>query len=195
MNRAVTALYEPGSTFKLITLAAAFDQGITNPDEVFDCENGTTYVAGHKIHDHKRFGLLTVSDILALSSDVGAIKIAERLGVGEQAARADAEDKTAVQHVIEHRDILGHPQRRTRRQHDAELPHPDVLCVQRNERVQEHRVVRNFEPFDVEVVFRERNRVVTKVVRVNRQQPRLRRVGRSEIPVRCMTAPWLAETP
>jgi cell division protein FtsI (penicillin-binding protein 3) len=80
MNRAVTALYEPGSTFKLITLAAAFDQGITNPDEVFDCENGATYVAGHKIHDHKRFGLLTVSDILALSSDVGAIKIAERLG-------------------------------------------------------------------------------------------------------------------
>jgi cell division protein FtsI (penicillin-binding protein 3) len=82
-NRAVSALYEPGSTFKLITLAAAFDQGITNPDEVFDCENGATYVAGHKIHDHKRFGLLTVSDILAQSSDVGAIKIAERLGASK----------------------------------------------------------------------------------------------------------------
>jgi cell division protein FtsI (penicillin-binding protein 3) len=80
MNRAVSALYEPGSTFKLITLAAAFDQGITNAEEVFDCENGAIYVAGHKIHDHKRFGLLTVADILALSSDVGAIKIAERLG-------------------------------------------------------------------------------------------------------------------
>jgi cell division protein FtsI/penicillin-binding protein 2 len=80
MNRAVSALYEPGSTFKLITLAAAFDQGITSPDEVFDCENGAIYVAGHKIHDHKRFGMLTVADILALSSDVGAIKIAERLG-------------------------------------------------------------------------------------------------------------------
>jgi cell division protein FtsI/penicillin-binding protein 2 len=83
MDRAVTALYEPGSTFKLITLAAAFDQGITNPDEVIDCENGATYVAGHKIHDHKRFGLLTVSNILALSSDVGAIKIAERLGASK----------------------------------------------------------------------------------------------------------------
>jgi cell division protein FtsI (penicillin-binding protein 3) len=80
MNRAVSALYEPGSTFKLITLAAAFDQGITNPEEVFDCENGATYVAGHKIHDHKRFGMLSVADILAQSSDVGAIKIAERLG-------------------------------------------------------------------------------------------------------------------
>ena len=80
MNRAVTALYEPGSTFKLITLAAAFDQGITRPEEVFDCENGAVYVAGHRIRDHKAFGLLSVSDILAQSSDVGAIKIALRLG-------------------------------------------------------------------------------------------------------------------
>ena len=80
MNRAVTALYEPGSTFKLITLAAAFDQGITRPGEVFDCENGAVYVAGHRIRDHKAFGLLSVSDILAQSSDVGAIKIALRLG-------------------------------------------------------------------------------------------------------------------
>ena len=80
MNRAVTALYEPGSTFKLITLAAAFDQGITRPSEVFDCENGAVYVAGHRIRDHKAFGLLSVSEILAQSSDVGAIKIALRLG-------------------------------------------------------------------------------------------------------------------
>src|SRR3989440_6396872 len=80
MNRAVTALYEPGSTFKLITLAAAFDQGIVRPEGGFDCENGAVYVAGHRIRDHKPFGLLTVSDILAQSSDVGAIKIALRLG-------------------------------------------------------------------------------------------------------------------
>jgi cell division protein FtsI (penicillin-binding protein 3) len=80
MNRAVSALYEPGSTFKLITLAAAFDQDITRPSEVFDCENGAIYIAGHRIRDHKPFGLLAVSDILAQSSDVGAIKIAVRLG-------------------------------------------------------------------------------------------------------------------
>jgi len=80
MNRAVAALYEPGSTFKLITLAAAFDQGVTRPDEIFDCENGAVYVAGHRIRDHKPFGLLRVADILAQSSDVGAIKIALRLG-------------------------------------------------------------------------------------------------------------------
>jgi cell division protein FtsI (penicillin-binding protein 3) len=80
MNRAVSALYEPGSTFKLITLAAAFDQDITRPNEVFDCENGAIYIAGHRIRDHKPFGLLNVADILAKSSDVGAIKIAVRLG-------------------------------------------------------------------------------------------------------------------
>src|SRR5216684_1185713 len=80
LNRAVSALYEPGSTFKLITLAAAFDQDITRPSEVFDCENGAIYIAGHRIRDHKPFGLLNVADILAQSSDVGAIKIAVRLG-------------------------------------------------------------------------------------------------------------------
>src|SRR5215510_460022 len=80
MNRAVTALYEPGSTFKLITLAAAFDQSVIRPEEVFDCENGAVYLAGHRIRDHKPFGLLTISDILARSNDVSAIKIALRLG-------------------------------------------------------------------------------------------------------------------
>jgi len=79
-NRAVSTLYEPGSTFKLITLAAAFDQNLTRPDEVFNCENGAIYIAGHRIRDHKPFGLLNVSQILEKSSDVGAIKIALRLG-------------------------------------------------------------------------------------------------------------------
>lgn len=80
MDRAVSAIYEPGSTFKLITLAAALDQNLTRPDEVFNCENGAVYIAGHRIRDHKPFGMLTVSEILAKSSDVGAIKIALRMG-------------------------------------------------------------------------------------------------------------------
>ena len=80
MNRAISAIYEPGSTFKLVTLAAAFDQNLTRPDEVFNCENGSLEVGGRRIHDHKAYGLLTVADILANSSDVGAMKIALRLG-------------------------------------------------------------------------------------------------------------------
>jgi len=79
-DRAISQIYEPGSTFKLITLAAAFDQNMIRAGEVFNCENGSVTVAGHLIHDHKKYGLLTVADILANSSDVGAIKIALRLG-------------------------------------------------------------------------------------------------------------------
>ncbi len=79
-NRAISNIYEPGSTFKLVTLAAAFDQNLIRAEEVFDCENGSVRVAGHLIHDHKKYGVLSVADILANSSDVGAIKIALRLG-------------------------------------------------------------------------------------------------------------------
>src|SRR5207302_9684374 len=53
---------------------------ITTPDEVVDCQMGAIYIAGHRIRDHKAYRLLTVSQILAHSSDVGAIKIGLRLG-------------------------------------------------------------------------------------------------------------------
>jgi cell division protein FtsI (penicillin-binding protein 3) len=80
MDRAASALYEPGSVFKIVTLSAAIDQGITNPDEVIDCQNGAIYIAGHRIRDHKAYGDLTVAQVLAYSSDVGAIKLGLRLG-------------------------------------------------------------------------------------------------------------------
>jgi cell division protein FtsI (penicillin-binding protein 3) len=80
VDRAASALYEPGSVFKIVTLSAAIDQGITNPDEVIDCQNGAIYIAGQRIRDHKAYGNLTVSQILQYSSDVGAIKLGLRLG-------------------------------------------------------------------------------------------------------------------
>ncbi len=79
-DRAVSDVYEPGSTFKVVTISAALEEKITNPNEVFDCQMGSIVVNGMRIRDHKAFGLLPVSDILARSSDVGAIKIALRLG-------------------------------------------------------------------------------------------------------------------
>ncbi len=79
-DRAVGAAYEPGSTFKLITLAGALAEGIARPSEVVDCQMGSILVAGRLIHDWHPFGLLTVADVLAHSSDVGAIKLGLRLG-------------------------------------------------------------------------------------------------------------------
>jgi len=79
-NRAVSWVYEPGSTFKLVTLAAALEEKLTNPNEVIDCQMGGITLAGHVIHDHQPFGDLTVADVMAESSDVGAIKLGLRLG-------------------------------------------------------------------------------------------------------------------
>jgi cell division protein FtsI (penicillin-binding protein 3) len=79
-NRSVSDVYEPGSTFKIVTLAAALEEKITNPDEVIDCQMGSIVVNGLRIHDHHPYAGLTVAQILEHSSDVGAIKIALRLG-------------------------------------------------------------------------------------------------------------------
>ncbi len=79
-NRAVSYAYEPGSTFKLVTISAALEEKLTNPDEVFDCQMGSIVYNGMRIRDSKPHGLLPVWGVLAESSDVGSIKIALRLG-------------------------------------------------------------------------------------------------------------------
>ena len=79
-NHAVSDVYEPGSTFKLVTISAALNEKLTTPQEVFDCQMGSIVINGMRIHDSKPHGLLPVSDILAESSDVGSIKIGMRLG-------------------------------------------------------------------------------------------------------------------
>ncbi|MGA9470834.1 MAG: penicillin-binding protein 2, partial [Terriglobales bacterium] len=79
-DRAVSDIYEPGSTFKMVTISAGLEEKVTNPDEMFDCQMGSIVINGMRIRDSKPHGLLSVSDIIAESSDVGAIKVAMRLG-------------------------------------------------------------------------------------------------------------------
>jgi cell division protein FtsI (penicillin-binding protein 3) len=79
-NRAVSDIYEPGSTFKLVTISAALQEKLTRPDELFDCQMGSIVINGMRIRDAKPHGVLTVTDVLAESSDVGSVKIALRLG-------------------------------------------------------------------------------------------------------------------
>ena len=76
----MSAAYEPGSTFKVITVTGAIENGLATPDSVVDCQLGKILVAGRLIHDWKAFGDLTVREILEHSSDVGAIKLGLRLG-------------------------------------------------------------------------------------------------------------------
>ena len=77
---AATDSYEPGSTFKLVTTAAVLSHGLLSPDDVLDCEMGGIRLAGVLIRDHHPFGLLSVRQVLAKSSNVGTIKLSLLLG-------------------------------------------------------------------------------------------------------------------
>jgi len=80
INHSLSLTYEPGSTLKMATIAAALEEGLITPDEVFYCENGSIVVSGRRIRDHKPYGNLTVREIIQNSSNVGTIKIGLRVG-------------------------------------------------------------------------------------------------------------------
>ncbi|MBT5763502.1 MAG: penicillin-binding protein 2 [Nitrospina sp.] len=81
-NNIIASSYEPGSIFKPIVAAAALDKGLARPQDIFFCENGKMKIGKVQIgeaSDHK-FGWLTMRDIIAKSSNIGAIKIAQQVG-------------------------------------------------------------------------------------------------------------------
>src|SRR4029077_12255086 len=80
-NRAVTDTYEPGSTFKLVTVTGALCEGLVGPDTAVTLPY-SIQVADRMVHDAEPRGTetMTVSEILARSSNVGAITLAEKLG-------------------------------------------------------------------------------------------------------------------
>lgn len=79
-NRAITDCFEPGSTIKTFLLAASLEEEVVTPNTRFDCENGKYKVGDHVIHDSHENGVLTVSDIIIQSSNIGAIKIGDKIG-------------------------------------------------------------------------------------------------------------------
>ncbi|CCQ89372.1 Peptidoglycan glycosyltransferase [Nitrospina gracilis 3/211] len=81
-NPAVTHAYEPGSIFKPIVVAAALEEGVARPNDIFFCENGNYEIGGIHIGEaaNHRFGWLTLQNIISKSSNIGAIKVAQKLG-------------------------------------------------------------------------------------------------------------------
>ncbi len=79
-NLAVTTPFEPGSVFKVITLSAALETTNLTPDTIINCGNGTINLFGRVIHDHNRYSALSMADVLAKSSNIGAINIGLKVG-------------------------------------------------------------------------------------------------------------------
>lgn len=79
-NRAVSYVYEPGSVFKVVTAAAALEEGqFRETDKIF-CEHGQYKIANHILTDHQPHGTLTFAEVFGVSSNIGVVKIAQRLG-------------------------------------------------------------------------------------------------------------------
>jgi len=79
-NLAVATPFEPGSVFKVVTLAAALETTNLTPDSIINCGNGTIKLFGRVIHDHNRYSSLSMADVLANSSNIGAINIGLKVG-------------------------------------------------------------------------------------------------------------------
>lgn len=79
-NRAISDISEPGSTFKIVVVSAALNEGITTLSRTYDCEMGRFLYAGRYLKDHDPYGILTVEEIIAKSSNIGSAKIGIQLG-------------------------------------------------------------------------------------------------------------------
>jgi cell division protein FtsI (penicillin-binding protein 3) len=79
-NRAIQDLYEPGSTFKVVTASAAIEEGLVSPTDQIDCSPGYITFGSRMIRDTHEYGVLPFIDVIAKSSNVGAIKVGMRLG-------------------------------------------------------------------------------------------------------------------
>jgi len=79
-NRCITDVMEPGSTFKIVVVSGALNEGVVRLDDSFDCEHGHFAYAGRILHDHEPFGILTTEGIITKSSNIGAAKIGIKLG-------------------------------------------------------------------------------------------------------------------
>jgi cell division protein FtsI/penicillin-binding protein 2 len=79
-NRILTDMFEPGSTFKTVTLSGALNDGLVKLTDRFDCENGAFSYAGRILHDHGHHGVISVEEIIAESSNIGTAKIAIKMG-------------------------------------------------------------------------------------------------------------------
>ena len=79
-NRVIADVAEPGSTFKIVVVSGALNDGVVRLSDTFDCEQGRFHFAGRVLHDHESYGVLSVENIITHSSNIGAAKIGIKMG-------------------------------------------------------------------------------------------------------------------
>lgn len=117
-NRAIHDAYEPGSTFKVVAAAAALEDNLVSPDELIYGEDGAFAVEKTVVHDSHKNGWMTFAQVLHRSSNIGMVKVAQRLGPDKLAGAVSAfgfGQKTDVDLSGEQRGLTTEPQAWSRR--------------------------------------------------------------------------------
>jgi cell division protein FtsI/penicillin-binding protein 2 len=113
-NRVVQNIYEPGSTFKVVTASAALMEGAFSLRDRIDCSPGYVHIGARRISDVHRYGVLSFEDVIVKSSNVGAVKVGLRLGadtMGRYARRFGFGRAAANEFMGEEPGILWNPAR------------------------------------------------------------------------------------
>ncbi len=130
-NRAVMDVFEPGSSFKIVTAAAALEQGLITPSDNIDCEGGSFNPYGHRIRDTHPMDVASFGDCFAVSSNIAIIKVAGLLGpdrLEEWIQRFGFGKKTALGLPGESAGIF-RPQKRWSRLSMGSLPMGQEIAV------------------------------------------------------------------
>jgi len=132
-NRVISDVAEPGSTFKIVVVSGALNDGIVSLNDVFDCEHGHFFYAGRTLHDHESYGPLSVENIITKSSNIGAAKIGIKMGehrLAQYIHDYGFGERTGVPLPGE---VLGivHPLEKWSKVSIAQLPMGQGICVTR----------------------------------------------------------------
>jgi cell division protein FtsI (penicillin-binding protein 3) len=113
-NQALQNIYEPGSTFKIVAYSAAIEEKLVRPDDPIDCQMGSINLLGRTIRDTHAYGTLTITEALAKSSNVAAIKLGLRVGkerMYDYMMRYGFNQKTGIELAGETRGVVRRPEK------------------------------------------------------------------------------------
>ncbi|HKP72366.1 MAG TPA: penicillin-binding protein [Pyrinomonadaceae bacterium] len=114
VNQALQNIYEPGSTFKVVAYTAALEEKLVRPTDLIDCQMGSINLFGRIIHDTHPHGTLTITEALAQSSNVAAIKLGLKVGkerMFDYMTRFGFGQRTGIELKGETRGLVRKPER------------------------------------------------------------------------------------
>jgi cell division protein FtsI/penicillin-binding protein 2 len=133
LNPVISLMAEPGSTFKIVVVSGALNEGLASLTDLFDCEHGAWFYGGRRLRDHEPYGVLSLEQIITHSSNIGAAKVGLKLGeerLADYIHRFGFGQSTGIPLPAEIQGWV-HPVNKWRKVAIAQIPMGQGICVTR----------------------------------------------------------------